>query len=196
MTARGWEQLLDDGFHTVVDLRNPDERTEDSAPRPDSIETVLVPLDESSERDFWREWEDGPQFGTPLYYGPHLERFPERNAEAIAAVANARPGGVAFQCVGGRDRSGQVAMLILSSVGVGAEEIAADYALSAERLPARYAARGEEDQGPILDAFLREQGRTAPEVILETLATVDIEDRLRAGGLTDTDLDGLRRRLL
>lgn len=40
-------------------------------------------------------------------------------------------------------------MLLLALVGVAPEEIAADYELSAERLRARYAARGEEDQGPL-----------------------------------------------
>ena len=28
--------------------------------------------------DFWSAWAGGPQFGSPLYYRPHLERFPER----------------------------------------------------------------------------------------------------------------------
>ena len=34
-------------------------------------------------------------------------------------------------------------MLVLALAGVPAEEIAADYMLSGERLPAKYAARGE-----------------------------------------------------
>ncbi len=134
----------------MIDLRNDDERDGDAAPRPPSIETLHLPLDASEDREFWDVWENGPQFGTPLYYGPHLERFPERSAAVLSAIARAAPGGVAFHCGGGRDRAGQVAMLVLALVGVAPEEIAADYALSAERLPARYAARGEEDQGPPL----------------------------------------------
>ena len=49
-------------------------------------------------------------------------------------------------------------MLLLALVGVAVEDIAADYALSAERLAARYAARGEPDQGPLVEAFLADRG--------------------------------------
>jgi hypothetical protein len=71
--------------------------------RPESIETVNIPLDVTEDREFWNVWETGPQFATPLYYRPHLERFPERNAEVVRAIALAQPGGVVFHCQGGRD---------------------------------------------------------------------------------------------
>lgn len=196
LTAAGWESLVAHGIRTIVDLRNDDERDDDTAPRPSSLTTVHLPLDVSEDREFWGEWESGPQFGTPLYFGPHLHRFPERNAEVVAAIANAEPGGVAFHCVGGRDRSGQVAMILLALAGVGAREIAADYAFSAERLRPLYAARGREDDGPVLETFLRERGTSAEEVIAETLASVDIERRLMAGGLAAADVDALRARVL
>jgi protein-tyrosine phosphatase len=96
LTADGWKSLVAHGVQTVVDLRNDDELDEDSAPRPDSLTTIHLPLDVSEDREFWGEWESGPQFGTPLYFAPHLRRFPERNAEIVAAIANAAPGGVAF----------------------------------------------------------------------------------------------------
>jgi protein tyrosine/serine phosphatase len=60
------------------------------------------------------------------------------------------PGGVAFHCGGGRDRAGQITMVLLALLGVAPSDIAAEYMLSYERLPARYAARGEPDQGPLL----------------------------------------------
>ena len=65
-------------------------------------------------------------------------------------------------------------MLLLRLVGVAVEDIAADYAMSAERLPARYAARGEPDQGPLLEAFLAERGTSAAELIVTTLRDLDI----------------------
>jgi protein tyrosine/serine phosphatase len=197
LTARGWEQLVAHGVRTVVDLRNEDEWGEDVAPRPGSVQTIRLPLDQVEDREFWAgEWENGPQFATPLYYGPHLERFPAKNAEVIAAIANAQPGGVAFHCAGGRDRSGQVAMLVLALVGVPADQIAADYELSAERLPALYRSRGEEDQGPMVESFLRQRGTTAGELIAELIGTVDHGTALRRGGLADADLEALRARLL
>src|SRR5207247_4990175 len=125
---------------TVIDLRNDRERGPDAAPRPADVTTVHQPLDATEDREFWNVWDSGPQFGTPLYYRPHLERFPERSAAVLSAIADAEPGAVVFHCGGGRDRTGQIAMLLLTLVGVAPEDVAADYALSAERLRARYAA--------------------------------------------------------
>jgi protein tyrosine/serine phosphatase len=196
LTAAGWRSALDHGVRTVVDLRNDDERGPDAAPRPPGLTTLHIPLDVSEDREFWDVWDSGPQFGTPLYYRPHLERFPERNAEVVRAIARAAPGGVAFHCAGGRDRAGQVAVLLLALAGVPAEAIAADHALSAERLPARYAARGEEDQGPLLEGWLRERGTTAERLVADLVEEVDVEAHLRRGGLADADLAALRARLV
>jgi protein-tyrosine phosphatase len=196
LTAAGWAALSEHGVRTVIDLRNDDERGPDEAPRPSGVTTMQVPLDGTDDREFWDVWESGPQFGTPLYYRPHLDRFPERSVAVVAAIARADPGGVVFHCVGGRDRAGQIAMLVLAAVGVAPEDIAADYALSAERLRARYAARGEEDEGALLDAFLAGQGTSARAIIIAMLAELDVEAHLRAGGLNDGDLAALRARLL
>jgi protein tyrosine/serine phosphatase len=196
LTEAGWKALWEHGVRTVIDLRNPDERREDAVPRPAGLETLRIPLDVSEDREFWQIWETGPQFGTPLYYRPHLERFPERNAAVVAAIADAAPGGVAFHCEGGRDRAGQVAILLLALLGVPPEKIAADYALSFERLPARYAARGEDDQGPLLRSFLRKRGTTAEALIVELLASLDIPAYLRSAGLAERQVAALRGRLL
>jgi protein-tyrosine phosphatase len=118
LEARGWEEVEAYGVRTVIDLRNHSEIGADIAPRPTSIQTVNIPLDVTEARDFWQVWGNGPQFATPLYYGPHLERFPERSAEVVGAIATARPGGVVFHCQGGRDRAGQVSMLVLALAGV------------------------------------------------------------------------------
>jgi hypothetical protein len=195
LEAQGWEEVEAHGIRTVIDLRNEGEIGADVAPRPGLIETVNIPLDVTEEREFWDVWEAGPQFATPLYYRPHLERFPERSAEVVRAIATAPPGGVAFHCQGGRDRAGQIAMLVLALVGVEPEEIAADYALSDERLRPLYLSRGEADEAPKIAAFLREQGTTATELIVELLAGFDVEATLREAGLGDDDLAALRRRL-
>jgi protein-tyrosine phosphatase len=196
LTINGWAALADHGVRTVIDLRNDRERRPDAAPRPPEVATIHIPLDGIEDREFWRAWDSGPQFGTPLYYRPHLNRFPERSAGVVAAIAKAAPGGVAFHCGGGRDRAGQVAMLVLALAGVSAEDIAADYALSGDRLRALYAARGEEDQGPLLEAFLTRRGTTAQKVIIDTVTSLDLEACLRAGGLTERELVALRARLV
>jgi protein tyrosine/serine phosphatase len=196
LTAAGWAALTGHGVRTVIDLRNDDELGTDAAPRPASLRTVHLPLDASEDREFWDIWSSGPQFGTPLYFRPHLERFPERTAAVVSAIARADPGGVVFHCVGGRDRTGQVAMVLLALAGVPPEEIAADYALSAGRLRAKYASRGEEDQGPLFEEFLAARGTTAEEVILSTLADFDTEAVLLEEGLSGADLEVVRRRML
>ena len=180
LTAAGWEALAAHGIRTIVDLRNEDELRPDLV-RPVGVTTVHVPLDGVEDTDFWDEWGTGPQFGTPLYYRPHLERFPERNAAVLQAIGRAEPGGVLVHCVGGQDRTGQIAMLLLALAGVPAEEIAADYRLSGNR-------EGEE--------FLASQGTSSAEVILATLAELDVEGYLRAGGVSATDVTQIRQRLV
>jgi len=196
LTAAGWVAVLDHGVRTVIDLRNDEERGQDAAPRPAGIRTMHLALDAIEVRDFWNVWEQGAQFGTPLYYRPHLERFPERSAAVVAEIARAEPGGVVFHCGGGRDRAGQISMLVLALAGVSSEEINADYELSVDRLKARYAARGEPDQGPVLQAFLAGEGTTAGEVISATLDAIDVKAVLLRGGLTEADVSGLRHRFL
>lgn len=198
LTAAGWKALRAHGVRTVLDLRNDDEVAGgDAAPRPDRVQTVRVPLDGVEDEEFWALWASGPQFGTPLYYGPFLERAPERAARAVAAIARARPGGVAVHCVGGRDRTGLVAIVVLALLGVAPEVVAADYALSARRLPARHAALGSADDGPVLDAFLAERGATAEALVVNLVAGLDLEALLLGrGGLMSDDLAALRARLL
>ena len=196
LSQAGWDALTRHGVRTVIDLRDDDERRPDAAPRPREVGTLHIPLDDSGDREFWSVWRNGPQFGTPLYYGPHLERFPERSVAVLAAMADAPPGGVVFHCGGGRDRAGQVALLVLAVAGVSREAIASDYALSFERLPARYAAHREPDQGPVLQQYLAEQGTTAEAVIVELLTSVDVPEALRDAGLSDAHVERLRSRLL
>src|SRR3954454_1665425 len=80
LTAAGWAALWAHGVRTVVDLRNDDELTDALSPRPAALTTVHAPLDGVDDTEFWDVWAAGPQFGTPLYYGPHLERMPGRGA--------------------------------------------------------------------------------------------------------------------
>jgi len=180
--------LVDCGVRTVIDLRNEDEREP-------GIKNLHIPLDATEDREFWNVWENGWQFGTPLYYRPHLERHPKRSAAVIHAIATAPPGGVVYHCGGGRDRVGQITMLVLLLADVEPEAIADDYVQSAERLRPKYIARGEEDQTAAIERYLHEVGTTLREVALETVHAIDAEHVLRRGGATEVELEAIRERL-
>jgi protein tyrosine/serine phosphatase len=184
LTASGWSALQAYGIRTIVDLRNDDERDAAVESPPAGVTTVHLPLDGEEDTEFWAEWAGGPQFGTPLYYRPHLDRFPERTAAVLGAIAHADAGGVLVHCVGGRDRTGQISLMLLALAGVAPEEIAADYRLSNQRLA--------DEQG---DEFLASRGTSASEVILSILAELDVEAYLRDAGLGDADLAAIRGRL-
>jgi protein tyrosine/serine phosphatase len=153
LDAAGREALAQAGVRTIIDLRNDDER---AAAAPGSVH---LPLDAAEDTEFWDEWGRDWRFGTPLYYGPHLARHPDRSARVIAAIAHAPPGGVLFHCVGGRDRTGMIAMLVLALVGVPKDAIAADYARTAG--PEHAHAIRDALDGVDLDALVAKHDREA-----------------------------------
>jgi hypothetical protein len=193
LSADGWVALHEHGVRTVIDLRNDDELEPDVAARPSTLITRHVPLDGIEDSEFWDHWK---QQAPPMYYGPFLGRFPARVVEVLTTIAGARGGGVLIHCVGGRDRTGLISMMLLALAGVAAEDIADDHALSTARLVALYARSGEPDQGAIIDEFLRREGTTARALILDTLGALDVESYLRSAGLADDDLVAIRNRLL
>jgi protein-tyrosine phosphatase len=115
---------------------------------------------------------------------------------AVAAVARADRGGVVINCGGGRDRTGLVTLLLLGLVGAEPDEIASDYVLSYERMRSLYAELGEEDQGPMIQEYLRGEKTSARAIILDILATMDVKSSLLAAGLTRDDVSAIRTRLL
>jgi protein-tyrosine phosphatase len=186
LSDRGWAALEAHGVRTVIDLRNGDEVGEDDAPRPAGITTVHLPLDGMEDTEFWEQWVHRPEFGTPHYYGPWLARFPKRAARVLAAIAHARPGGVAYHCGIGRDRTGLVTLLVLAFARVPPEVVAADYALSADRVP----------DAAEIDAFYDERATTPAEVVAGVLPGLDAEAYLRDAGLGVGDLAALRARVV
>ena len=156
----------------MIDLRHDDEPDEDLSPRPSDIATVHLPLDGIEEREFWDEWEFGPQYGTPLYYDPFLERFPDRVAARDPRRSReAAPGGVLFHCGHGRSRTGLISLLVLALAGVAPADIAADYALSDEGVHARARRSSASRTRPPTSRRSWPSGeRSASDLILATLA--------------------------
>ncbi len=182
-------------MRTVIDLTDPGEDGPDRAARPPGLCTVRLPLDDDSDTEFWRRW-GGPLSTTPLYYPAFLERYPERIAEVVRAVARAEPGGVLVHCGGGRDRTGLIVLVLLALVGVPAEEIVADHARSHEPLRLLSEAEGRDDDAPKIARLLAEHGRTAEDVFTSIIETADFPAQLSAAGLCELEVRALRSRLL
>ncbi|MBT2403060.1 tyrosine-protein phosphatase [Streptomyces sp. ISL-87] len=190
LTAHGWTSLAAHGVRTVVDLRNDDEVRVDRAARPAGLTTVRIPLDGIEHRDFWDVWWGTPGFGTPAYFRPFLERFPDRVAAVARAIAEAPPGGVAFHCGLGRDRTGIIALVLLRLAGATPEEIAADHGLSEPRVRAMPSAQGRPYDAAEIEEYVDGLGTTVHDLSRETAAWLEAGPYLRAAGL---DADALER---
>ncbi|MEU8779550.1 tyrosine-protein phosphatase [Streptomyces sp. NPDC048606] len=195
LTAHGWTRLVAHGVRTVIDLRNDDERGVDHAPRPPVLTTLSIPLDGIEHRDFWDVWWDTPGFGTPAYFRPFLDRFPDRVAAVARAVAQAPPGGVAFHCGLGRDRTGIIALVLLRLAGATPAEVADDHALSEPRVRAMHAARGREYDATEIEEYVAGPGTTVHALAHAAAADLDAGPYLSRAGLDAPTLEKLERRL-
>lgn len=182
LTPIGWAALKTCGVSTLIDLRNDDEMSS-APPTPAGVTRFHLPLDGKEDREFWDRWENGWEFGTPLYYIPHLRRFPYLTARVLASL---KPGTV-FYCGLGRDRTGMIAMIVQWLLGVGRERIIEDYLLSSQRLSPLFRRRGVEDHAPQVESFLHAKGTTLAAVCAEFLDAL---------GEVELDCTDLRERFL
>ena len=134
LTADGWSALHAHGIRTVISLRTHGlvEDISDIAPRPPDVESMIVEIEDVTDMEFAQKWASSDLWSTPLYYSEALNRWPQRHAAAIKAIAQAKPGGVLFHCKRGHDRTGIISLLLLALVGVSPEDILADYELSVD----------------------------------------------------------------
>lgn len=183
LTAAGWSALYSYGIRTILSLHTHgmEENELNITPPHPGIETIRVPIEDVTDKEFVREWASTELWCTPLYYKDALQRWPERHAAAISAIAGAQPGGVLFHCVRGHDRTGIITLLLLALVGVTVEDIVADYELSLD---------------PERDEILARRNTSVRDVISDTLAGLQIDHYLRMGGVSRSDLAAVRKRLL
>jgi protein tyrosine/serine phosphatase len=196
LTAAGWDSVRAHGIRTIVDLRDPSEhRVHDILDeRPGTVSTPVFSFDDT---EFWERWDAAPSV-PGAFNRAALERWPDRFAAAVAAVADAPAGGVLIHCHIGRDRTGLVAALVLSLVGIPLDEIAADYALSDDRLEPRFAGwlRGAADDKTRAQLERDRSHRARPEELLRAFDGLDVHAYLAAAGLASAQVAALRERLL
>ena len=184
LTANGWSALYAHGIRTIISLRTHglvEEDYLDTTPRLANITAMDAAIEDFTDAEFVKQWVDTGLWSTPLYYRDALQRWPERHVAVIRAIAQAQPGGVLFHCKRGHDRTGIITLLLLALVGVSPDDIVADYALSID---------------PEREEMLAREHATTRETILATLASLDVDNYLLAGGLSQIDLDSIRTRFL
>lgn len=207
LTEAGWRTVAGHGITRIVDLRWPEEAAEDP-PRVVAIEVVRVSVlgekleaasdylvalnahvDEVDEIADHYAWS----------YVDFLERNRDRFGQALAAIADA-DGPVVIHCMGGKDRTGLVAALVLRLAGVSIEEIGRDYALSGPNLAAVLQSWLAEAPTET-DRRRREKlGQTPAEAMHRVMATIEsrygsVAAYLRAAGLSDVQVERLRSRM-
>ncbi|MEU5258145.1 tyrosine-protein phosphatase [Amycolatopsis sp. NPDC021455] len=194
LTAAGWAAAWAYGVRTVVDLRDAGEGEPDLVARPDGITTVRVPLDPVGT-PFYEHWMGIDGLGSPLCYPAMLLEHPERIVSAVRAIANAAPGCVVFHCAGGKDRTGLLALVLLTLAGAAPEEIVADYLLTYPRMKQRYDELGSRDQLTLVTELLAARGTTIEASLTSTIASLPMPGFLLGNGLSGAELDALRARL-
>ena len=204
LSQDGWQALLDYGIRTIVDLRTDGELQADP-PAELPVSAVHVPFLEEDDRVF-REVDEAAAAApdqaasTRAVYLIFLERFRANVAAAITAIAEAPEGGVVVHCMGGKDRTGLATALLLRMAGVGIDEIAADYALSEERLKPRHDAWIAEAETEAERERLRRIAATPAESMVDVLEELErrygsVEEYLRAGGAPADIGERVRARL-
>jgi protein-tyrosine phosphatase len=194
LSADGWAAAWEYGVRTVIDLRDAAEYGEDRAPRPAGITTVQVPMDPVGT-PFYEHWQGIDNLASPLYYPAMLAEHPDRVVAAVRAIADAAPGCVVFHCAGGKDRTGLLALVLLTLAATAPEEIIADYLLSYERMKQRYAEIGAGDQLAAVTEILAPHDTTIEASLTSTIASLTMPGFLLENGLSNAELTALRTRL-
>lgn len=204
----GWGALVEHGVRTVLDLRGEHERADDP-PAELPVEVVHVPFMEASAAE-WEEIEGdleaavaaAPDVATATrdVYLIFLERFRSNVAGAVRAVATAPAGGVVIHCAGGKDRTGLLAAFLLHLAGVDGETIAADYALSEERLRPRHDAWFESAETEEELERLQRIAQTPAASMVGVFAELErryggVESYLHGAGVTNEEIELVRARL-
>ncbi|WP_062985568.1 tyrosine-protein phosphatase [Nocardia anaemiae] len=190
------------GLRTLIDLRNPDEVLREGyglLTGSAAVRMVNLPVRKATEvvATPAELVPDGRDYDLVALYRELLTGSSESIVAAARLIGDAERHSVLFHCAAGKDRTGILAAMVLDAVGVAAEAIATDYALTGERLE-RIRER--------LDALPSYHGlppvRTGilgvdPDVIIRFLDELHTThggaaEWLRANGLSGTELARLR----
>jgi protein-tyrosine phosphatase len=207
LTEAGWRTVADDGVVRIVDLRWPEEAASDP-PRAVDIEVVRVSvlgesLDESmvfiGELDANLDEVEDVSDHYAWSYVQFLERNRDRFARALAAVAEV-DGPVVIHCMGGKDRTGLVAALLLRLAGVDTDTIGLDYALSGPNLAAHLSAWIDQAPTEVARRRRAKLSQTPADGMRRVVETIEarhgtVAEYLAAAGLSPAQIERLQGRL-
>src|SRR5215218_8354445 len=205
LSDEGWRALVDHGIRRIVDLRFDDEREADP-PAQLGVEVVHVSLlGAQREPEYWRFVDEQvvtmqPPDYLAWSYREFLERFRDRFAAALRAIADAQEGGVVVHCLGGKDRTGLVCALLLRNAGGAEEDVVSDYALSEKQLAEVHEAWVRAAATPEEREFRGRLGYAPASVMRHVLEELDrkyggVRGYLEAAGLDASEIARLRDRL-
>jgi len=183
LTPAGWEALYEYGVRTIITLRThgmEEPELDFELPYGD-IQIIQAPIEDITDDEFLERYALTELWGTPMYFKDAYERWPDRHAAVITAIAQAQPGGVLFHCIRGHDRTGIISLLLLSLAGVTPNDILMDYELSVD---------------PERDELLAKFDSSVREVIFNTLKSLDAENYLLNAGVSPQDIGVVRKKLL
>ena len=205
LSEAGMGQFAGLGITRVIDLRDDGERERSPDTLPASATLIPHPIFPSASSHVVRGLDI---FGlTEVIYLEHADTL----ATALALLAEqgeeAREaaGATLFHCTAGKDRTGAVAALALTAVGVSRDDVVADYAASEANLRGEWLdthlaalARLGLELTPATEGLV---GRTPPEALERTLVELDrrfgsVRDYLRASGVSDVTLERLHAALV
>jgi protein tyrosine/serine phosphatase len=206
--------VRDIGVSTVVDLRSTNE-LEAEGPAPldavagvrhahhpvlpevgtntDVIADALLARDQLDRT----RYPDDPVCG---HYLGYLEDRPDQVVGAVRSIARSE-GAALVHCAAGKDRTGVVVALALTVAGVPAQAVAADYAVSGERIEALIGRlRRSRLYARDVNSKPADTQRPRAETMTAFLEQMDaryggVASWLSAHGLSDEDLDALRVKL-
>lgn len=190
------------GIRTVVDLRSADEV--ERAPgrlQPHRVRLLHRPL-LARPTHAPNVLEEGAEVDLVERYLEYLVAGPRQVCAALTAVAASCDAPVLFHCSAGKDRTGVVAALLLSLVGVPAESIIDDYAFTEQRVDAVFGRlRARPALGTALARLPESMAHAYPRTMsgfLRGLATAHGSAQMWASGagLPAAAVDALREQLM
>ncbi|MBI1277750.1 MAG: protein-tyrosine-phosphatase [Anaerolineaceae bacterium] len=204
VSPAGCQYISDYGIKTVIDLR--DEWEVEDFPnvfaQSDHVRYMSLPLlgNQLSQDEVWK-LENQKLFQLEALYSRYLDHCQAQIGSIMAAISESTPGTL-FHCYAGKDRTGLIAALVLSAVGVSSEDIAEDYAQTSQHIKhlvaqwEEYAIKNDYDM-----RLLKRDSSAMPETMVNTLTYLTehyggVNEYLARCGVGDEQIAELRRRFV